>query len=67
MPALHTAKPATARDGEPVSKIEWLGGPLNPSDTQPLTDRQALWLARRFLLSAAMATAIAPHVFEVRP
>jgi hypothetical protein len=33
MASPDTAKPATARHGEPVSKAEWLGGPLDPSNT----------------------------------
>jgi hypothetical protein len=33
MAALHTAKPATARHGEPVSKIEQLGSGLAQSNT----------------------------------
>ncbi len=69
MPALHTAKPATARDGEPVSKIEWLGGLLNLSDTQLPAHRQAQtrWLTRRLSISPSMAWAVAPLVFgEVR-
>jgi hypothetical protein len=38
---LKTPKPATARHGEPVSKVEWLGGPLDHSNTRNCNAPQA--------------------------
>jgi hypothetical protein len=48
---------------------EKISPPLKPKSgqNQELTDRQTVWLSRRFLLSAATAAALASLVFpEVR-
>jgi hypothetical protein len=57
------AKPATARHGEPVSKVEQLGGQLsNPA----LIDIQARRLTRRFAISLPIALVVASlHYREV--
>jgi hypothetical protein len=63
MVAPDTAKPATARHGEPVSNSERLGSELDQSNTPRAAELQARWLTRRFLLSSAMAWAVAPLAF----
>jgi hypothetical protein len=65
MASPETAKPAREVSAEPVSKIEWLGGPLNASNTPSAAKLQAQtrWLTRRFLISAPLAAAIACLVF----
>jgi hypothetical protein len=65
MSVSQTARPAPALHGEPVSSESLRGSKLS-SNTQPLIDRQAIWLTRRYI-SSAMAWAVVPHVFgEVR-
>jgi hypothetical protein len=67
MASPETAKPATARHGEPVSNSEQLGSGLDQSNTPRGAELQARWLTRRFLLSSAMAWSVAPLAFgEVR-
>jgi hypothetical protein len=68
MASTYTAKPASASHAEPVSGSEFLPSSKLSSNTQLLADKQARWLVRRFSISSAMASAVAPHVFgEVRP
>lgn len=67
MVAPDTAKPAREVSAEPVSKVEQLGSGLDQSNTPKAAELQARWLTRRFLLSSAMAWAVAPLAFgEVR-
>jgi hypothetical protein len=55
----ETAKPATARHGEPASNPEQLRGQLFVLDTKSLVDRQALRLTRRFAITMPAAITIA--------
>jgi hypothetical protein len=71
--ALNGRGPPCNLQNGPQGINDQLASTINPSHTpqsgknQGLTDRQARWLIRRFPISSAMATAIAPLVFEVRP
>ncbi|MEY9157327.1 hypothetical protein ABIG04_005637 [Bradyrhizobium japonicum] len=67
MSASNAAKPATARHGEPASKIELLAGGLDHTNTKTPTDLQALRLTRRFAISIPVAIVVVGLAYgEVR-
>jgi hypothetical protein len=70
--ASNTAKAAHRGDGGDLRNSQ--SGRADGSEnrrysdqTQQLPDLQARWLTRRFLISSAMAWALAPHVFGGDP
>jgi hypothetical protein len=63
MPALNTAKPASARHAEPVSKSERFAGELE--NINILHRRRIQQLIRRHALTSATAELLAPLVFGV--
>jgi hypothetical protein len=59
MLASHTPKPATARNGEPASKIVGFGGRNDSIDTETPTNLQVRRLTRRFAFSLPVALVVA--------
>lgn len=64
MRAPDTPKPATARHGEPASKIEQLCGRLIDQDTSGPADLQARLLCRLCAVSYATAATLARLAFD---
>jgi len=60
----ETAKPASGRCAEPVSKIEQLGGRLNIHNTPTPAVLQVVWLSRRFAISLPTAIVVSSLCFR---
>jgi hypothetical protein len=65
--APDTAKPATARHGEPASNLEQLGGQLDHTNNGNQCELQARRLCRLYTVSFDIAVVLAPFVFAVVP
>lgn len=67
MANLDTPKPATARHGEPASKIVGFAGPNEQALSETPTALQVRRLTQRFALSLPIATVVAGLAYGENP